>query len=416
MVQDNLVQFLPSDLNSALQQTISPGEATLISLPGAMGEALAVTNSRIAVVKDKGPTEGIEVFSYPLVKVTDVELGTSATGGMLIIKSPGKAADEKRTVYFSSYDRAKFESATEKIKELVSVAETAANGGRISTAAAPVAVNSTASASSSGIQKLVCSSCGCELDAHNAFCPSCGANVQDICQVCSGAIPAGANYCPSCGSEAKTVALTCPACGKRVNSSVMSYCPHCGTSLSPKCASCGAAIIIGWPRCRYCGREIGSENMYRGMYAQRQRELEEQANAPSPVDKTSEEAYVEEKQSPADFHNAKGAELFEDDKINEAIDEFRSAVALEPNNYSYHCNLAAAYDEAGQSDDARREYERTLELNPNETTALLYLGYLLNEQEDSERAASLWKRVIEVAPGTPEAEEAQQNLSAQGSL
>lgn len=417
MVQDNLVQYLPSDLDNAFLQTMSTGETTLLSLPGAMGEALAVTSSRIVIIRDKGPNAGIEVFSYPLVKVTDVGLGSSTTGGMLVIETPEKVDDEKRTVYFASYDKTIFESAVERIKGLISVARMAVGNGR---PAAPAVPDTTGTATLAGIPRMTCSACGGEIDERDAFCPACGENVRGICQVCSGTMPVGAKHCPSCGSEAKLVALQCYACGERANSAVMSYCPQCGTSLSPKCASCGAAVIMGWPRCRYCGREIGSEGMPgRGMYVHRQRELEEQAKASSRVeeiDKTSEDVYIEGKQSPAETHNARGAEYFEKDMVDEAIEEFRRAVALEPDNSYYHCNLAAAYDEDGQSDEARREYERTLELNPNDVTALLYLGYILNETDDSWQAASLWRRVINVAPGTPEAEEAQQNLNAQKSL
>jgi Flp pilus assembly protein TadD len=121
-------------------------------------------------------------------------------------------------------------------------------------------------------------------------------------------------------------------------------------------------------------------------------------------------------ESPAAKYNAKGAELFEQEQVQEAIEEFRRAIALDPNNASYHCNLAVAYDEVDQDDDARREYERALELNSTEPTALLYLGYLLNEHDAAEQAAALWSRLMESAPGTPEAEEAAQNLRAQQEL
>jgi Flp pilus assembly protein TadD len=139
--------------------------------------------------------------------------------------------------------------------------------------------------------------------------------------------------------------------------------------------------------------------------------LEEQAERPSEAEPADEVA-----DNPAAGHNASGATLFDQEKVEEAIEEFRRAVMLDPDNGSYHCNLAVAYDEADQDDDARREYERALELNPNDTTALLYLGYLLNEKDEHERAAELWRRLAQLAPGTPDAEEAEQNLRAQEAL
>jgi len=416
MVQDSLVQYLPSDLDNALQQTMVQGEMTLISLPGAIGEALAVTSKRIAVIRDKGPTAGIEVFSYPLVKVFGVTLGASTTGGTLIIETSEKADEEERTVYFASYDKAKYEAAVERIRGLISVASMANNGGRT---ASPVsaAENPGTPAAATVPQKIMCGSCGEEINERDIFCTACGDKLRDICQVCSGSMPQGAKYCPACGSEAKPAVLECHACGERVNSAVMSYCPQCGTSLTLKCVSCGGAIIPGWPRCRYCGREIGSDVMPGARIRMQHREAINQKSSAyvEEVREAHNEAIDEKEQSPAEIHNARGAEYFEKDMLDEAIEEFRKAVTLEPDNSYYHCNLAAAYDQAGQADDAIREYRRTLELNPKDITALLYLGYLLNEQDNDEEASNLWRKVIEYAPGTPEAEEAQQNLNAQES-
>lgn len=417
MVQDNLVQYLPSDLDNALQQTMVSGEMTLVSLPGAIGEALAVTSSRIAVIRDNGPTAGIEVLAYPLAKVVGVTLGSSTTGGTLIIEATDAIDEEKLTVYFASYDKAKYEAAAERIRGLISVARMAGNGGRTA-APVPAAEISGTPAAATGAQKMTCSSCGEEISERDIFCPECGVKLRDICQVCSGSMPHDAKYCPACGSEAKPTVLKCHACGERVNAAIMSYCPQCGTSLTHKCASCSGSIIPGWPRCRYCGREIGSEGIPGNRLRVQQRVAVNQksfAHADE-VSETSGEAFAEEESSPAETYNARGAEYFEKDMVDEAIEEFRKAVTLEPDNSYYHCNLAAAYDQAGQAEDAVREYQRTLELNPKDITALLYLGYLLNEQDDNEEAASLWRQVIKYAPGTPEAEEAQQNLNAQESL
>ncbi len=418
MAQDNLVQYLPSDLDAALKKSMSPGEEVLVSLPGALGEALAATNKRLTVVREKSPAEGIEVYSYQLPDVTGVIIGSSTTGGMLTIQSSGSEPEDQRTVFFASYDKSKFESAADRIKGFLSVAHAIRAHVAVNT---PVAVvPASASTGSLVVSMPACPSCGKSVGEMDAFCGACGAGLKEICQICSGTMPVGAAFCVRCGSEAKPASTECRSCGARINTAVMSYCPQCGTSTSPKCASCGGTIVPGWPRCRFCGREIGSEGVLgRGFSMQVERDMANRVAATSVTGLKDEEeaAELEEpKTNSAAEHNRRGAELFDDDKVEEAIEEFRRAVVLEPDNSSYHCNLGAAYDEAGQMEDARREYERTLELNSNDITALLYLGYLLNENEEPERAAGLWKRLIEVAPGTPEAEEAEQNLRVQKTL
>lgn len=265
--------------------------------------------------------------------------------------------------------------------------------------------------SNSGSASFTCPSCFAVIDDQSCFCPACGTKIKEVCQVCTGSMPLGAKFCPQCGSSASPSVTECPNCKGRVNSSMMSYCPQCGVSVAPKCASCGATIIPGWPKCRYCGREIGSEY---GFSFSRVRTAADQFQ--SKIANTDESETTEPESPSGETYALKGTQLFNEERVEEAIAQFKQAIAIEPNNASYHCNLAVAYDEIDQDDDAATEYERTLELNPNEIPALLYYGYMLNESGYQTRAAEMWRKLIEVAPGTAEAEEAEQNLSMQGAL
>ncbi len=94
----------------------------------------------------------------------------------------------------------------------------------------------------------------------------------------------------------------------------------------------------------------------------------------------------------------------------------RSAVGLDPENSSYHCNLAIAYDENEQDDKAFGEYDRTLQLNPNDLTALLSLGYMYNENDEVDKAQAAWRKVIQIDPNCAEANEAEENLRNQDKL
>lgn len=411
MAKSNLIQYLSSDLENAFRRNMAPGEQIIVSIPGAIGEALIASERRVAVVREVDPTQGVAVYSYLFTDISDVSVEPTPTGGMFVIGTPEPGEEDKHTVYFASYWKPQFEEAAAEIKKLLAAARQADEDDQIEQQPRGTQVSS----SKVDNNEYKCSACGAGITADYTFCPACGAQIQDVCSVCSGMLPKGASYCPHCGSETKPATTECSMCGARANSSVMSYCPQCGTSLTSKCASCGGAIVAGWPRCRYCGREIGAEGMIgRNLRMQRQWDAEERTSTGGYARQSSD--FEEEVESPAAEHNRKGSELFDEEKFDEAVEEFRRAVALDPTNSSYHCNLAVAYEELNQPEEARREYERTLELDPNDTTALLYLGYLLNESQDPERAAELWRRLTEVAPGSPEAEEAEQNLRAQNNL
>ncbi len=399
MINTNIVQDISGVLDATLQKSLMTGEQVIVRVPGAMGEAFAATNRRVFVVREKPVLDGVDLFVQPISAVKDVTIEQMATGGALKITTGNWMPEDQRTVYFPSEMSGTFAAAASTIKGMI------ASGAGTQTAAeksslAPIKGNS-------------CPSCGAAVDEKASFCNSCGEQVRDVCRMCGSGISPDAKFCYYCGTEHKAANTKCRNCGGRINETVMSYCPQCGTAVSDKCVSCGAAIIEGWPRCRYCGREIGSME---GVTARGIRTAVAQAQAATATLSTSEVRTDESSKSPGAKQNARGAELFDKESFEEAIEAFRQAVILEPNNASFHCNLAVAYDELDQDEDARREYERTLELNPNDTTAMLYLGYMLNENDEHERAAKLWRRLISAAPGSPEAEEAAQNIRAQEEL
>jgi Flp pilus assembly protein TadD len=108
--------------------------------------------------------------------------------------------------------------------------------------------------------------------------------------------------------------------------------------------------------------------------------------------------------------NQRGIEAYERERFDEAIDLFRRALALDPKNATFHCNLAVACGEKGMDYEAFGEYQQTLALDPSNVTALVNLGYLYSEKERYEEARDCWERAIRVAPDSPEAAEARANL------
>lgn len=61
----------------------------------------------------------------------------------------------------------------------------------------------------------------------------------------------------------------------------------------------------------------------------------------------------------------------------EAVDDFRNAIAAEPRDYALHFNLALAYSLLGSDPEAIAEYRKTLDLKPDVYQAELNLSILL---------------------------------------
>jgi len=112
----------------------------------------------------------------------------------------------------------------------------------------------------------------------------------------------------------------------------------------------------------------------------------------------------------AEVFNQRGVELYESEQYDDAIEQFRQALALDPRNSLYHCNLAVAFGEQGDADRAFEEYERALTFNPSDVTALLNLGYAYNEREEPGKARHAWEQIIDISPNSAEADEARDNL------
>ena len=188
----------------------------------------------------------------------------------------------------------------------------------------------------------------------------------------------------------------CPACSFQLRPE-FNYCPHCAHIIRSACAACHARLEATWTCCPICGRPATVPVLSEPTRA---------TNAPAEA--TVDAAMA----SAAEDFNQKGVEFYEAEHYDEAIDQFRQALGLDPGNSLYHCNLAVAYGERGDTSFATHEYERALELNPSDLTALLNLGYAYSEQSDPERARAEWQRLIDLAPQSTEAEEARDNLKS----
>ena len=61
-------------------------------------------------------------------------------------------------------------------------------------------------------------------------------------------------------------------------------------------------------------------------------------------------------------------------KTDEAINAYKQAISLDPNNDAYHLNLGNIYFSQSRSQEAFEEYKRAVQLNPVSATNLYSLG------------------------------------------
>jgi clan AA aspartic protease (TIGR02281 family) len=87
-------------------------------------------------------------------------------------------------------------------------------------------------------------------------------------------------------------------------------------------------------------------------------------------------------------HNAKGKDFLEHDQPDSAIQEFRQAVSLDPDDAQSHQLLSKALDESGQTNQALAEIEIAAKLAPdNYDINYKYVAFLEDEDKLTEAAA-----------------------------
>lgn len=102
-------------------------------------------------------------------------------------------------------------------------------------------------------------------------------------------------------------------------------------------------------------------------------------------------------------HVLRGRMAYRVGRYEDAVAEFREAVAARPESAGSRTNLGSALAGAGETDAAIEQFRRALELDPESLEARFNLGSLLAGRGDHGGAAEHLRAAVRLAPEDPEA-------------
>src|SRR5919201_4740049 len=104
----------------------------------------------------------------------------------------------------------------------------------------------------------------------------------------------------------------------------------------------------------------------------------------------------------SDEHNSRGIELADRGWLDEAINDFKKAIELDPRSAHAHDNLATVYSEKKRYREALQEYLTALSLEPDSATAHYNLACFL-ATHGADMAIAEYKDAIQLDPEYPDA-------------
>ena len=105
----------------------------------------------------------------------------------------------------------------------------------------------------------------------------------------------------------------------------------------------------------------------------------------------------------ADALHLIGLIAHQNDRSREAIDYIGRAIASNPNNAGFHCNIGEAHRALMELDKAVAAYRRALQIRPDSAKAYSNLGVALQQQGKSLEAATSCRRALAINPNYAEA-------------
>jgi Tfp pilus assembly protein PilF len=111
------------------------------------------------------------------------------------------------------------------------------------------------------------------------------------------------------------------------------------------------------------------------------------------------------------YHTDRGRELLARNAVGDAQSEFREAISLDYNNAAAHAGMARAYEQNGDTFNARAEAQTSVRLQPN-VDALLVLARLNLKQNQLQAASDAVRQALQLEPGNSATQRLQQEVTA----
>lgn len=87
--------------------------------------------------------------------------------------------------------------------------------------------------------------------------------------------------------------------------------------------------------------------------------------------------------------------------VDEAIDEYKRALEIEPGNSMASSNLGVAYEKKDMLDEAIAQYKHTIKVDPNYDLPHCNLGNVYNAKEMYEESILAYKKALSINPNNP---------------
>ncbi|MFQ5655311.1 MAG: tetratricopeptide repeat protein [Planctomycetota bacterium] len=98
------------------------------------------------------------------------------------------------------------------------------------------------------------------------------------------------------------------------------------------------------------------------------------------------------------IHQNRGTTLFEQERYQDALKEFRAAVEAAPDVALPHVNLGSTLTVLGQHEGAKKHFQEALRIDPRHALVNYNLGTLLARQGDDEGAIGHYRRALDRNP------------------
>jgi len=102
-------------------------------------------------------------------------------------------------------------------------------------------------------------------------------------------------------------------------------------------------------------------------------------------------------------HGSLGRAYQEKGRLDEAVEQYKRAIAIYPDDYKAHYNLGVVYDQQGLLDKAVQSYQRAVQINPAYPNAHFNLGIIYQTQGLTDQAIGHFRKVTELDPADFEA-------------